>query len=413
MLRIHNRLFEYGFLAVLFCFAVSLFNLAGYIFVAMIVGMYVLFVRQIRLSITDCLLILFSVSYFLFYQKYFSVDINDVILYLIGPWSAYVLAKIYLQNSKLDQAFLIFLFVLAMGMFVHGVLNVVAYIRSEHFALYVYYRQSVDFWRGDLVNVKTTEMLYTFATGMGIGVIFSSYKMRFKIIAAVVVFLALGLTVFLANRSLLIIVALLLAWRLVCWFFSPRVSLNKKLIVISVLVVLLLIGIVLIALNVAGLGDAFYATKIVQRFVSSDELTRFDVWELFFGEFRFLEHPFGGKFLTKDTEHGYLHNMWLDVYNVVGIVPFLLLVALSVSFILKYIRFNRTMKVHKRDNERIVFQCLMIASLLNMMVEPIIEANPYYFLMIMMFMGAMEVRTKTILSKEEQQIGNTVASETP
>jgi hypothetical protein len=156
--------------------------------------------------------------------------------------------------------------------------------------------------------------------------------------------------------------------------------------------------VIMISYNIAGFGDFFDNLKIVQRFTSEKELTRFDVWEVFFEDLRFLEYPFGGGFLIQNSDWGYLHNMWLDVYNVVGIIPFLLLLVLTFCFFFSYLRFNRLMKNTGRENERIVFQSLLIAFFLNMMIEPIIEANPYYFLIVLMFFGAMEGYTYKILT---------------
>lgn len=400
MLRINKTIFEYGFLVILFCFSIALFNLPGYIFAALILLMFMLYSRNIQLTANELLLMFFSLFYFVFYWLHYGMDINTIILYLLGPWSAYILGKVYMKTSVNDNSFVVFIFVLAIGMYLHGVLNVIAYIRSDYFDLYNYYRQSVDFWRGELVNVKTTEMLYTFATGACLGVIFASYKIWHKILSALVIAVSLLLTVFLANRSLLVIFIVLFAWRMIVWMADSSVIVKRKIIASIIIVAILALAVIFISLNIAGVGDAFFATKIVQRFISDSELTRFDVWNIFFDDFMFLEHPFGGEHLTNNTEHGYLHNMWLDVYNRVGSIPFILLVVITVKNAVHCFTFCRTMTVNNRKKESIVFESLMIAIFLNLMVEPIIEANPYYFLIVLMFLGAMEGYRHKVLFKE-------------
>lgn len=397
----YDKLFEYALLTALFCFAVSLFNLTGYIFSAIVLLVFLFYASKIRLSVTDLWLLLFSASYFFFYWWHFGIDVNTFILYLIGPWSAHIIGRLYIERSPNPKSFMILIVVLSSGMFLHGLLNIVAYVRSDYAVLYNYYRQSVDFWRGELVNVKSTEMLYTFATGVGLGVLFTSYKARYKVLAVVALILSVAHTVFMANRALLLIFIIILLWRFCCWFADMRVSPVKKTIIILIGLLLLSVLVLLIALNVAGIGDAFFNLKIVQRFTSDLELTRFDVWDIFFEDFAFLGHMFGGKLLTHNAEWGYLHNMWLDVYNVAGVVPFLILIILTVRFIVSFIRFNQVMKAGNKKNERIVFQSLLIAILLNMMIEPIIEANPYYFLMTLMFLGAMEGYTYKLLDAGE------------
>ncbi len=390
MLKIHKTIFEYIFLIILFCFSIALFNLPGYIFAALIALMFFLYARNIQISSNVLLLMLFSVCYFSFYWFRYGMDINTIILYLIGPWSAYILGSVYIETAVKKNAFILLIFVLSLGMYLHGVLNVVAYIRSDYLDLYNYYRQSVDFWRGELVNVKTTEMLYTFATGACLGVLFTSYKPVYKIISSVVIAISLLLTIFLANRSLVVIFVVLLFWRLIVWMADVNVSLKRKVIVAIVLLAVMSLAIILVSLNIAGLGDVFYSTKIVQRFTSETELTRFDVWSIFFDDFSFIAHPFGGEYLTQNTDHSYLHNMWLDVYNRVGVIPFVLLVAITVVSVVNCFHFCKSLKTYDKNNEAIVFESLMLAIFLNLMVEPIIEANPYYFLIVLMFLGAME-----------------------
>lgn len=398
MLTKRNRLFEFLFFAILFCFAISLFNLAGYIFSAMVLMMFFFYTSRIRLLSMDLWLILFSVTYFLFYWFHFDIDINVIILYLIGPWAAYIMGHMYMERSTHPKQFMLFLTVLSSGMFLHGFLNIIAYIDSEYFLLYDYTRQAVDFWRRELVNVKTTEMLYIFATGMCMGVLFGSYKVRYKVLSAVVLLLSIVLTVFMANRALLIVIFILFLWRLYCIFKNSRWSLiQKNVIFLSTLSIFGLL-IIMISYNIGGLGDFFDSLKIVQRFTSEKELTRFEVWEIFFIDLQFIEHPFGGGFLVQNSDWGYLHNMWLDVYNMVGFIPFLLLLILSLKIFISYLRFNRLMKKTGRENERIVFQSLIIACFLNMMIEPIMEANPYYFLIVLMFFGAMEGYTYKIVT---------------
>lgn len=389
----YNKLYELAFLTVLFCFSVSLFNLTGYIFSAMVFVMFLLYSRKLHLTSSDLWLLLFSVCYFVFYWIRFGVDVDTFILYLLGPWTAHIMGHQYMEHSTNKKAFVILLTTVSFGMFLHGVLNVIAYLRSDYFFLYDYYRQSLDFWRDELVNVKSTEMLFTFAMGLGMGVMFTSYKTKYKVLSIIVLILVLASTILMANRAMLIIFASLLLWRLICWYSDSRVPIKKKAIVFALTLIIIFFVLILILLNVNGIADSFMELKVYQRFVSKDEFTRLDVWDVFFEDLRFLEFPFGGKELTQNSEWGYLHNMWLDVYNVAGFIPFIVLIVWTSRFIISFSRFNKIMKVAKKENERILFQFLAIAIFLNMMIEPIIEANPYFLLMALMFFGAMETYT--------------------
>ncbi len=385
-----NRIFENLFLIALFCFSISLFNLAGYIFAAIIAVMYLIYGSRLKVGSTEAWLFLFSLSYFLLYCMHFEISINLFILYLIGPWSAYLLGKVYIRYSAKRNSFAVLLLVPSIGMFMHGLLNIVAYLRSDYFSLYDYYRQSVDFWRGELVNVKSTEMLYTFCVGIGLGVLFTSYKKKYKLFSAVIIIISLAATMFMANRGLLIILIVVFLWRIISLLMSINVSAAKKVFALGAIAFALVICVLLIAFNIGGFGDAFFSLKLVQRFTTGGELTRFDVWRVFFDDMKFAEHPLGGRALTDETEWNYLHNMWLDIYNVVGVIPFIISIILTVKLMLSFRRFGRFMKAHGRKDEYTVTQSLVLSVFLNMMIEPIIEANPYFLLIALLFLGAME-----------------------
>ena len=395
MFSTRKRLLEYGFLILMFCFAISLFNMAGYIFTLIAAITFLLCNHRIRFSSNDLLILLFSVSYFMIYWMHFGIALNEIILYLIGPWCAYVIAKVYVEESVHEHSIIILVLVLSIGMYLHGVLNIIAYVNSGHFAQYAHYRQSVDFWRNELVNVKTTEMLFTFATGLGLGVFFAKYKLKYKICAIVIVCVSMLLTIFMANRSLLIIFVVVLFWRLLCWLLDKHIPFIRKILLLSGLILILMLVVVAINMNVSGIGDAFYSMKVVQRFSSDVELTRFDVWSPFFKNLKFVEYPWGGKLLTQGSQFGYMHNMWLDVYNVTGILPFLFLIIITLKLILDFYEFTQVMKRENRKNECVVIQSLFLAIAMNMMVEPILEANPYYFLSVLMFWGAMNQYKKS------------------
>ena len=394
-----NKLYEYSFLMVLFCFSISLFNLAGYIFSAIVLGMFFFYGHRLYLTTSDLWILLFSFCYFLIYGLQYGVDVETFILYLLGPWTAHIMGHQYMEQSTNKNSFVVFLVVISSGMFIHGILNIFAYLRSDYFSLHQYYRQAVDFWRGDLVNVKTTEMLFTFATGLGVGMLFTSYKRKYKVLALIVLAAVMVSTVFMANRAMLIIFASLLLWRVVCWYSDSKISVNQKCVFAILSLIIIFIAIILVLFNVKGVADYILELKIIQRFTSKNELTRFDVWKLFFEGLRFLEFPFGGKQLTLNSEFGYIHNMWLDIYNVAGFIPFIVSIVLTFKIIISFDRFNKTMKEANKENERVLFQSLVIAIFMNMLIEPIIEANPYFLLMAFMFFGAMETCTHKTLSE--------------
>ena len=376
-------------LITLFCFAISLFNLAGYIFIVMSLITLLFFANKVSFSKIELLLILFSIAYSYFHYIHFGLSISDVVLLLIGPTCAFTIGRVYIRKSTMSNALVLFVLVLSFGMYCHGMLNILAYYRSSYIDYYDYYRHSVDFWRGELVNVKTTEMLFTFATGIALGVVFTNYPIKYRIASAGVIIASLGVSAFLANRTLIIIIAAVLVWRAIWWMANKKVSFTLKMATVLMLLCCVVLLAYLINSNAFGFRDYFYSLKITKRFLSDNETGRFNIWYSFFEKLRFLKSPFGGGDLVRVIGEEYFHNMWLDVYNISGCIPFAFLVCLTMVLFREFFSFSRILKRTGQYNLNIVFQSLMIAVLMNMMVEPIIEANPYYFLIIIMFSGAM------------------------
>lgn len=385
-----RKSWELPVLAVLFLFALSLFNLAGYLFALAAVAMLAFNITKLRISTAELLLFLFSGLYFGFYSFHYGVSIESVILYLLGPWCAYMMGKLYLTRAGNKNAFPLFLMVLSGGMFLHGLLNWAAYLNSDYFALYDHYRQSVDIWRGTLANVNSTGMMFTFAAGISMGILFSSLGKGCKLAAGVVLALCVAASVFFANRALLFIVAVIAAAGAIRCFFGRCSPMGAKLLALLAVMFLAAAAAILLWADVGGIGSRLGSLKLVQRLLQEDFSGRLQVWSEFLVDGNALRHPWGGGVMLEGSSYNYFHNLWLDVYNQVGILPFLALTACTLCLLGQIVRFRAVMLEQGRRNEYLVFLCLAAASFLNCMVEPVMEANPYYFLMILMFFGAME-----------------------
>lgn len=380
-----NR-WERWVLFVLFLFSLSVFNLAGYLYPLAAVLVLLPDLGKIRISVTAVLLFLFSALYFGFYSWHYGFSASGIVLYLFGPWTAWLLGRTYVERGG---RFLLLLAVPAVGMWLHGVLNLGAYLRSGYYAMYDYYRQSVDVWRGVLANVNATGMLFTFAAGLSVGVLFSGLRLRYKLAAGVILAVSAGVSVFFANRALLVI--LLLA-ALLCGLFGQRQNGKGK----TVLFLLLGAAVLVIAAetDLCGFGTWLDRLKLVERIRSDSGDARFLVWGEFFARWNFAEHPWGGGAMLSGSDFSYFHNLWLDVYNRAGVLPFAALMAVTLCIVGQFFRFRRVTAERGMWDERVIFASLSTAIILNCGVEPILESNPYYFLILLMYFGAMEGLTK-------------------
>lgn len=384
----------------LLCFAVSLFNLAGYIFAAILVVTLACNLGHIRISTPELTLMAFSVFYFVVYSFHFPVGVEELILYLAGPWGAYLVGKQYVRRSRSDHAMMHLTVILAAGMCIHGLLNWVAMLRSDYMLTYAFQRLSVDFWRGTVVSVTVTGMFFSFATGLSIGALFSKTRKKIKLVAVITLVACLSATIFFANRTLLVVAAIMLVAYFAAMLLSARISATRKTLLIAGLVLLLILLVAAFVFNWFGLADKIMSLKIVQR-MEEEESGRLDVWKLFLEDNAFIKYPMGGGYIARSNGMGYLHNLWLDIYNSTGVLPFIAILVFTVLMFVRYVNFRKEMLRHDRVVECTCTTALLIATVLNCMVEPIIEANPYYFLIVLMFLGAMNGQTRNL---EEQTL---------
>lgn len=376
-------------------------NRSGYIFAGILVMYFLMDIKRITIGKSEFILLMYGLCYFFFYTYHFSIGINEIIWYLVGPVGAFLIGKIFVRRSKNENAFITLVITLAFGMFVHGFLNWYAYRVSHYATQYSYLRLSVDFWRRELVRVTSTGMLFNFSAAICVGLCFSNIKMKYKAVAAAVLGICIALSAVFANRTIIFIVLILVMLELLQGMKTRHLVSKRTVVMVASILTLVMVG---CAVLFSDLGKLFLEElldiKIVYRLQTSDDLDpRFYAWIYFFRNFQFLKYPIGGDmllgggmYLPDGTKISYFHNLWLDVYNTAGIFPTILLIMFSARMFAQYRKFKDYGHKVGADELVHVMRCWIIGVTLNCFVEPIIEGNPYYFLMILMYFGAMEAQ---------------------
>lgn len=89
-----------------------------------------------------------------------------------------------------------------------------------------------------------------------------------------------------------------------------------------------------------------------------------------------LHYPFGGNNINKGLGVGYAHDLWLDVYDTVGVIPFVLICAYSIISMRRCLCFIR---YSKDTNINLLVCCVYISLFVSFFVEPIMDACPMVF----------------------------------
>ena len=377
-------------IAGIFLFSVGAFNLSGQLFFALTLCFFVWKSKIIVIQKQDMVPLLFSVAYFITFTFNFGVTVKSVIIYLWGPWAAYLFGKWFVSSNDGETAFQILIKALTLGFFSHSVLNLFAYLKSRYFAQYAYQRLSVDFWRGDMVSVISTGLMLTFAVALSTATLFSPCVPRKRIISMIILLMSFFEAAFFAYRTMIFIILLLIMFNLFRWLYDSSVRIKGKTIFISVLTFFLIALFAAIYLNVFGIRDELLSLKIVRRVLYSDGTSRFETWEAYLVSGDWLRYPFGGQ-KSEFAYHGkWVHNLWLDIINKVGWIPFVMAIIFTLTSIKSTYRIAVHMK--KMQNTLLANQIasLGIGMLLICAPEPIIDANPYFFFAILMVLGGIK-----------------------
>lgn len=374
----------------MFLFSVGAFNLSGQIFFALTLYFFIWKSKTIVIEKQDIILLFFSASYFVIYTFNFGFAIKSLIIYLWGPWAAYLFGKWFILSNNSERAFQVMANTLTFGFFLHGVLNLFAYLKSDYYAQYAYQRVSVDFWRGDMISVISTGLMFTFAVSLSSSILFSHCRFRKKLMALVVLLMCIFEASFFAYRTMIFIILVLVAFNLLRWLYDPTVQIRGKAFLIGFVLLFFAAIFAIVFLNAFGIQDELLSLKIVRRLLYDDKSSRFKTWISYLFSGDWFRYPLGGQ-KSEFAYHGeWVHNLWLDILNKVGLIPF----AIAVIFTVTSIRFVcGTAARMKRMNHSLLsnqIASLGLGAFLICMPEPVIDANPYFFFAILMLLGGVK-----------------------
>ena len=193
-------------------------------------------------------------------------------------------------------------------------------------------------------------------------------------------------TLQIASRTILIIIFITLIVNVMLYVYLNQTKYKRLLNIF--LKMLLIISIIIICYNINFLKikDIYEQSEFYNR-VNSEYQTnlqedpRFEMYRTVIKEM--FNYPMGGK---KISGINYAHNLWLDIANVVGIIPFFLIVLYSIMTLLTIAKFIKNKYI--REKKKYLVISLYSSMTINFMVEPILEGVPYMFIIMCILNGA-------------------------
>lgn len=376
------RLESFIFLA-LFLFAVDFLDLSGILLAACICLFFFLnFSRKVEFDGQSRTLLVFSAFYFLSICIYEKFSVDGVIKYLLAPWGVYVLAYNFVGPNKNISAAK-FVYIIAFGFFIHGMLNLYSSVAVYGINFSSNFRLARDFWQNRQISVTTAALYYSPFALMSMCCIFLYPKKWGKLISVIACGLSVFATLLYQNRTLLAAFGICIAVCTFLFFRSAHISVEAKKWIVTLGILAVILGIVFWFSDAFGIQSMLASTSLMQR-VNGEGQDRTAIWLSFlFGDA--WKYPLGGTKAVLLNNKPFVHNMWLDVFRRTGIVPFLTLLSFTVSSAKSLIAFSKA-----EDSGRGILVAVFMLSVAALcMVEPIIEANPYFFYIPLLTMGAV------------------------
>jgi len=374
----------------IFLFALNFLNLSGYIFFGLLyILMLNYFIKNEKIIISNefLMIILFSLSYFLIYSYHFGFSFKFLVYFLLGPIGSYMIGLNYNITRKRVDNIEFLLLVSVLGMFLHGALNMV--LRIKEYGIFSPQRVAIDFWRGDIIAATGQGMYFTMLCGIFFSYVYVKHNRHvIKWIIVLCMVFSLFSTLELANRTFLVIFVVCGMATFALKLYLEKTNIKSKIKFTIDYTLLIFSSIVLYQANIFNIKDYILNSPLTVRIGGEKFLgtSRIDILKDFFS--KWMNYPMGGYKLTMLGLFNWTHNLWLDIYCAVGIIPFIFFLFYTYETLKNLTAFIRLKNIITIQNKIMVFG-FYVACILNFLVEPILENNPYYFMLFIMINGSI------------------------
>lgn len=344
------------------------------------------------------ILCVFSVVYALFYSFDPNRHIQTVIFYMLFPPAFYLLGKYFVSKTQnISQLYILFFIVGVLYSFT-ALASVTLNLMKGGFAQFD--RTIGLFWNGRPVTATLMAAFFTYNMCIPVLLLIpkKGFKLMYRLIAAMIFVASLLCTFRLGSRTQLAICLISVVMGLL--FIVPRQSIKQNFRLFGLLGILAVVLLKFISFDL----DADYLSVLGNRLQETDSTgtagNRTQRWAKSLTNL--FEKPFGwGR-----SEFGYSHNLWLDVAQSTGLLPFSLLLIFTVKSTLKI------SKVILTKNQNLPFQTMtvtyfMVTHLL-FFVEPVMLGAFYMFVLFCFYQGATNVYVNNWLSTEKGNYSNKI-----
>lgn len=314
---------------------------------------------------------------------------------LIAPSISYYCGIVIYEFCKNDEKYITkYIFAIAIGLFIHGMLNYSINIGNVN-------RNTVDFWNNTMLSATLQGTMLTMIMSLVFWVMVYNKKTYIKVLYLICYVLSLLYLTILATRTTIIISVIVF---IIIYFMNGL--LNKK---IAKNIKILIIGCIFIIFSNVLYNNNFFNIKniinnsnLIQRMshkegLNESDQNRFEAQLL--GIKYIVNNPFGSK--SKIGNLNYAHNLWIDVGKDVGIIPFILIIIYTINYFVSL--FGITKDKNISTKYKIFLWSIYLGVNINFFVEPILQGIPFYFMIFVLINGIIDSQYRKLKSGEKYE----------
>ncbi len=401
-----KNIFEYIYYAVCLIFtAIFIFEVPKIVFFSplllfaafILYGLYTR--RPLSCNIAAVVLFAFTVvfecftynpKYSLYYHAY--IHLHAVFMYVIGL--NFVNDKPVEERKKIIEKFFLFIacaYIAYVGItFVNYYFNTPADLEARF-----YY----SIWYSTVTKPATViSMSLVFALAFGTYALFY-LKKTYKIIGALLVFIAIFINIVTGTRTLVFLFPVLAAAEFFGWYIFKKKKYKKGLILLGVCSGVFIAAVILY-FSLRGFISQNVESLVLRRFFTPTNSTklRFLYSLNVLKDFK-LTYLGGG---VHSRTFGTPHNIWLYIYDWGGIIPFALYAVFTGILIRDYVRLlkNKCLSV----DFKALLSTILFLVFVEFMMEPFIDPLPSFYILCFFVLGLVSGFSKTPTEQKTHEL---------
>lgn len=381
---------EKNIIFIVILLAVSNFLLKGTHLVFLAFMLLLIFIKRVKLNGISLLILLFSILYAVSELVYSNRSLISALGGFIFPMGYIMGYNLLCKQENFSDNIAKNMTYISFAMASHGILNFFYNLKIGGLNIFST-GLSYDFWSKTFSTATGQASYYYYLAITFVFFLTSKYFGNKKILIWIFFAICLLHNILIGGRTFLVLIVIAICANFLFYLlFSNRKEKVLKFIFIIFMVILVIF--ILYNYNLLGIRDIFEKSYFYRRFFYAnkyEEISKTSRWNTKVIYFQnMLTYLFGGNNIRDKLGAGYAHELWLDTYDTAGLIPFIILVIITIHSI------KSVYKIIKRKGLPFEIRGMILSfltvSLAAFFVEPIIEGCPMVFFSFCYIQGILD-----------------------